>query len=76
MWMLVGQAIVSLIISYALTTLLAPKPQTPTAGALDIPEPQPGALLGVSFGTNVFKSANVIWLGDADTTPIRASGGK
>lgn len=76
MWIQIGIAIISMIISYAIQVANAPKPQKPTAGNLDVPSPQPGALLAVSFGTNVFKSGNITWYGAARTTPIKKKGGK
>lgn len=64
------------VLSYAIQAANAPKPQDATAGTLDVPAPQPGALLGVSFGTNIKKDGNVIYTGNAATVPIRAAGGK
>ncbi len=66
----------TLIASYALQVANAPKPQNATAGTLDVPEPKPGSFVPVVYGTNVIKSATVISYFDAQTVPIKASGGK
>jgi len=76
MWAQLLISVIMMVISYAIQMANAPKPQDATAGALDIPAPQPGALLAVDFGTNLVKDANIIYYGNASTTPIRASGGK
>jgi hypothetical protein len=69
-------AIISIIISYAFSVLNKPKRQTPTAGTLDVPTPDPGALVGVVFGTNIIKNSNIIWYGDASTRDIKSDAGK
>lgn len=69
-------AIISLVISYAISYAMRPKPKNATAGTLETPMPQPGASVGVSFGTNLFKGTNVIWYGDARTEEVRSKGGK
>lgn len=76
MWVQLLISVVMMVISYAIQMANMPKPQDATASNLDVPSPQPGALLGVSFGTNIKKDANVIWYGHASTVPIYASGGK
>lgn len=68
--------VVMLIISYVISIATRPRPQTPTAGTMEVPTPDPGALVGVAFGTNLIKNSNIIWYGDAETTPIRSGGGK
>lgn len=75
-WDYVIYAVISIIISFAISYLTKPKPQTPTAGGLDVPTPDPGALVGVVFGTNLIKNSNIIWYGDAATQPVRSKGGK
>lgn len=76
MFLLLLQAVAMMVVSYALQMANKPRPQIPVAGTLDVPEPQPGQLVGVCFGTNVIKDANVIWYGDASTVPIKQKGGK
>lgn len=76
MWIQLAWAIGSMLVSYALQAANKPKIPKPVAGTLDVPQPQPGALIGVAFGTNVFKSGNITWYGGARTLPIKKSGGK
>lgn len=76
MWIQIAIYVVTMIVSYALQAANAPKPQKPTAGNLDVPAPDPGAITPVAFGTNLYKGANVIWYGDAATVPVTKSGGK
>lgn len=50
-----------------------------TAGKLDTPTADEGSPIPVVFGTVLVKQPNVVWYGDAATTPIKASattGGK
>jgi hypothetical protein len=70
------QALISLAISYALTAMNKPKPQKPTAGDLEGPEVRPGALLGVSFGTNWRRDPLVVDYFGARAEPIEKSVGK
>lgn len=76
MWLSLLYSVVMMVISYAIQMANKPRPQVPVAGTLDTPEPQPGALVGVCFGTNLIKDANLIWYGDASTVPIKQQGGK
>lgn len=76
MWVQLIWAVVAMIVSAAIQAAMAPKPPQPTAGNLDVPEPQPGRNLPVCFGTNIVKDANVYYFGNAYTVPIRQSGGK
>lgn len=75
MWEIV-YALVMMVISYAIQVATAPKPQVPTAGELEVPTPAAGATVPVLFGTNIVKSSNIIWYGDASVTPIKTKGGK
>ena len=76
MFIQLAYAIAMMIISYAMQVLLAPKVQQPTAGDLDVPEPKAGGTVPVLFGTNIVKSANIIWYGDAKIEDIYSKGGK
>lgn len=69
-------AFVMMIVSYAIQAAMAPKPQTPISGQLDVPVAQEGGTISVIFGTVLVKDANVIWYGDAATSEIRSGGGK
>lgn len=76
MWLQLFYAIAVAIISYAIQSANAPKPKTPTAGNLDVPEPQPGKFLPVTFGTNIIKGSNVIYFGGTKAKAIKSKGGK
>lgn len=69
--------LVSLVIS-AISFLLAPKPktQTPTAGALDIPDTKDGSPIPVIFGEVWIKDPHVAFYGSANAEPIVRDGGK
>jgi len=69
-------AIVMIIISYGMMMIMAPKPEKPVAGQLDIPTAEQGGNVPVCFGENVMKQSNVIWYGNASTIPIKSGGGK
>lgn len=69
-------AIVMLVVSYAITLSMMPKPEKPIAGQLDVPTAEIGGNIPVCFGENVMKQSNVIWYGDPGTSPIKAKGGK
>lgn len=70
---------VVLVISYAITYALAPKPPTPKPAALedfDVPVAEEGRPIPVVFGTVLVTGANVVWYGDLSTTAIMGEGGK
>lgn len=71
-------AFVMLVVSYALQALTAPKQkmQVPDPGTLEVPKAQEGETIPIVFGTVLIKSPNVVWTGDASTTPIRVKGSK
>lgn len=70
------QAVIALVISYALSYVNKPKPQKPIAGELDIPDIRPGALLGVSFGTNWQRAPIIVDYFDPFVEPIKVETGK
>lgn len=76
MWPQVAYAVVMMIISYAIQSLLTPPPKNPEAGKMDVPLAQEGDPIPVIFGTVVLKTPNVVWYGDAATSEIQSSGGK
>lgn len=76
MWPQIVIAVVMLIVSYAITLSMQPKPQKPIAGTLDVPTAKAGDCIPVVFGTVVIKQANVIDYGDASVKPIKTKGGK
>lgn len=69
-------AIIMAAVSYAITLAMMPKPEKPIAGQLDVPVAKEGENVPVCFGENVVKQSNVIWYGDAGTSPIKTKGGK
>ncbi len=69
-------SVVMMIISAALQAAMAPKPEAPKPGKLDVPVADEGRNNRVAFGTNIDKSANIIWYGDARTKAIKKRGGK
>lgn len=69
-------ALVMLVVSYAITLSMTPKPTKPVAGQLDIPTAEEGGNIPVCFGENIIKQSNVVWFGDAGVEPIKSSGGK
>lgn len=75
-WEFLLYAVVMSGLSYALQAMTAPKLDAPKAGQLDIPTAEIGTPVPVCFGTNVIKQSNVVWFGDASTTPIKKKGGK
>lgn len=76
MFLQLAYALVMMVVSYAIQIALTPKPQQPTAGNLDVPSPANGATVPVLFGTNIVKSANIIWYGDARVEAIQSKGSK
>lgn len=69
-------AVVMLVLSYAITLSMQPKPERPVAGQLDVPTADEGGNIPVCFGENILKQSNVIWYGDPTVTPIKTKGGK
>lgn len=70
------QVFITLAVSYALAYINKPKPQKPLAGNLDIPDVRPGALLGVSFGTNWRRDPMIVDYFGANAEPIETESGK
>lgn len=58
--------------------MLAPKPEQANPSTKDQEAPTASASkpIPVVFGTVFIKEANVVWWGDAGTSPIRTKGGK
>lgn len=77
MWMQLLVSLVMMVISSALQAAAAPKAQAqePEAGKLDVPTAEEGGAIPVVFGTCIIKTSNVVWYGDAKTTPIKQSAG-
>lgn len=69
-------AVVMMIISSIIQAAMAPKPETPKPGKLDVPVADEGANVPVAFGTNISKSSNIAWYGNASTKAIKKKGGK
>lgn len=76
MWTQILVSFVMMIVSYAIQAAMAPKPKPPQAGQLDTPTAQEGDSIPVIFGTILIKQSNIIWYGDARTTPIRTKSSK
>ncbi len=76
MWWAIGKAIVMMIVSSVTTAMMAPKPEKPKAGTLEVPTAEEGGPIPVVFGTVVIKASTVVWTGDAKTKPIMSKGGK
>ncbi|WP_337223572.1 hypothetical protein [Pseudomonas aeruginosa] len=69
-------ALVMAVVSYAITLSMAPKPEKPVAGQLDVPTAEEGGCIPVCFGKNIIKQSNVIWYGVPSVEPIKTKGGK
>ena len=69
-------AVVMMVVSYAITIPMQPKPQNAIAGRLDVPTATAGDNIPVVFGTVLIKQVNIIDYGDARTTPIKTKSGK
>lgn len=69
-------SIIMSVISSAIAALLAPKPEKPVAGQLEVPTAEEGGVIPVCFGTNIIKQANVVWYGDPKTYEIHSDSGK
>lgn len=68
-----------LVISYFVSSALAPKPPQPKPAALedfDIPVAEEGKAIPVVFGEVILKSPNLMWYGDLRSTAIKKKGGK
>ena len=52
-------AIIMMIVSYAITASMTPKPEKPLAGQLDIPTATQGGSVPVCFGENVVKQSKL-----------------
>lgn len=76
MWPQLVYAIVMMIVSYAISVSMAPKPETPEAGKLDVPTADEGGTISVIFGTVLKKDCNVVWYGDPSQQAIKSGGGK
>lgn len=76
MWVQLAWMVVMMVVSYAISQSMQPKPQKPVAGQLDVPTAEEGGSIPVCFGTNVCKQSNIIWYGDAGTKAIKSKGGK
>lgn len=75
MWVQLIVSFVMMVVSSALTAASMQKPKDPEAGELDVPTADEGGNVPVIFGTVIVKNSNVVWYGDARTTPIMSSGG-
>ena len=70
--------IVQLVIAYAVSYFLAPKPQNAKPASfkdIQAPTAEEGIEIGVLFGTRDI-APNCVWYGDLRTVPIRKKGGK
>jgi hypothetical protein len=76
MWWAIGKAIAYMIVSYAISASMQPKPERPKEGKLEVPIADEGSPVPVVFGTVIIKKSNVLWYGDPSTTPIYSTGGK
>ena len=61
-------------VAYLLTP--QPKPESPTAGSLDIPATKDGTPIPVIFGEVWIKDPHIAYWGNANTRAIVKSGGK
>lgn len=72
-------AIGALVASYAITAMLAPKPETPKPAALkdfDFPQVDEGTPQAVIFGDVVADGWQILWFGNMRTSAIKSKGGK
>lgn len=76
MWVQIAQAIAMMVVSYAITASMQPKPEAPKEGKLEVPIADEGSPVPVVFGTVIIKKSNVLWYGDSSTTPIYTKAGK
>jgi len=71
--------LIVLLISYAVSYALAPKPPDAAPATLsefDAPTADEGKPIPVVFGTVFVNSPNVVWYGDLGTAPIYSDSGK
>jgi len=67
--------LLTVVISYVLSSLLAPKPPKPERAGLDsfdFPTAEAGRPIPVLFGRKLIKSPNCVWYGDLQTERIKA----
>lgn len=73
------QFIAGVILAVISTFLLRPKPPggtpPPTLGDIRVPTAEDGRSIPVVFGCRIIRGPNVVWYGDARTTPIKVKGG-
>lgn len=79
-WVLLVVYIVLLIVSVALSILLAPgPPDPPSPAALEdftVPTADQSRPIPVFWGDVTMEGPNVVWFGDLESVPIPAPGGK
>lgn len=78
MWPDLVVSFVMMVVSSALRLVGQQQPEqskAPEPGKLNVPTTEEGRPIPVIFGTCIVKSSNVVWYGDAKTTPIKQSGG-
>ena len=70
-------AIVMMVISFAISYAMQPRPERNDAvvGSMDVPTAEAGKTIPVVFGTMLIKDSNVIDYFDSKTYPITTSGG-
>lgn len=70
-------AIVMMVISFAISYAMQPRPERNDAvvGSMDVPTAEAGKTIPVVFGTMLIKDSNVIDYFDPKTYPITTSGG-
>lgn len=70
-------ALVMMVISYAISYAMQPRPERNDAvvGNMDIPTAEAGKTIPVVFGTMLIKDSNVIDYFDAKTVAIKSGGG-
>ena len=72
-------AIALMVASYAIQSLITPKPQKPAPAALDdfdFPQVEEGTPQAVIFGDVWIEDWTVLWFGNMRTSPIRSKAGK
>lgn len=76
MWPDLAIALLMMVVSAAIQAVTRPKIDKPNQdpSKLDIPTAEEGRPIPVIFGTCLIKNPNVVWYGDADTTPIKTEG--
>jgi hypothetical protein len=71
MWVQLLVSFLMMIISSALQPSAVTAQKDVQPGKLDIPTAEEGGPVAVIFGTCLVKTSNVIWYGNASTTPIQ-----